>query len=277
MTTMDWPAWRTHAAWIAEAPALRQREAATVAAAQGDAPLTGRCGLCERETRFERTGAVASLREGLLCGDCHCNARQRAAAMVLLHALPQPSAARVHATEQASPFYVALRRRLPLLSGSEFVHGFRQRLRLSSWLWRHGVPTWVRFEDVTALRWPDASLDGVISLDVLEHVPDHVAALREFVRVLRPGGVLVLTVPFYEMQADSVAVARLDAQGRLEHLGEPEFHGDPIHGGVPCFHHFGWDLLEAMRRAGFSDAVACRVQDPQRGLPQGQWVLRARR
>lgn len=48
---------------------------------------------------------------------------------------------------------------------------------------------------VTALPMADASRDGITSLDVIYHVDDDVAALREFYRVLRPGGVLVLNVP----------------------------------------------------------------------------------
>ena len=57
----------------------------------------------------------------------------------------------------------------------------------------------------------------------------------------------------------------------------PEYHGDPLGGGVLCFHHFGWDLLDAMRECGFAEAEALRVRDPERGLPEAQWVLRARR
>lgn len=68
--------------------------------------------------------------------------------------------------------------------------------------------TWLRREDVTRpLRLAGGSLDGVVSLDVLEHVPDYRAALREFSRVLKPGGVLVLTVPFHEGNAGSEQIA----------------------------------------------------------------------
>jgi len=42
---------------------------------------------------------------------------------------------------------------------------------------------------------PDASLDYVTALDVLEHVPDDVAVVRGFQRLLRPGGLAVITVP----------------------------------------------------------------------------------
>jgi SAM-dependent methyltransferase len=43
---------------------------------------------------------------------------------------------------------------------------------------------------------PDASVDGVLSTQVLEHVARLPITLAEMARVLRPGGALVLTVPF---------------------------------------------------------------------------------
>lgn len=42
---------------------------------------------------------------------------------------------------------------------------------------------------------PDASVDVLTSFTVLEHVPDEMAVLAEFRRLLKPGGRLVLTVP----------------------------------------------------------------------------------
>lgn len=45
------------------------------------------------------------------------------------------------------------------------------------------------------LPFSDASFDVVIATDVLEHVPDDQAAVREMFRVLRPGGLAVVTVP----------------------------------------------------------------------------------
>jgi SAM-dependent methyltransferase len=49
--------------------------------------------------------------------------------------------------------------------------------------------------DVAALPFDKASFDGVVCGEVLEHVADDGAAVAELARVLRPGGVLVATVP----------------------------------------------------------------------------------
>ncbi len=55
----------------------------------------------------------------------------------------------------------------------------------------------LRFERVaTIVHLPvaDQSLDGILCSSVLEYVPDPAACLAEFARVLRPGGLLVVSV-----------------------------------------------------------------------------------
>jgi SAM-dependent methyltransferase len=52
--------------------------------------------------------------------------------------------------------------------------------------------------DVQALPFRDGAFDAVKATEILEHVPEPAAALRECGRVLRAGGHLVATVPFLE-------------------------------------------------------------------------------
>ncbi len=49
--------------------------------------------------------------------------------------------------------------------------------------------------DVEAMPFADGSFGTVLCTEVIEHIPDPSAALREFARVLRPGGVLIGSVP----------------------------------------------------------------------------------
>lgn len=49
--------------------------------------------------------------------------------------------------------------------------------------------------NATALDFEDDAFDAVICSEVLEHLPDYDAALKEIRRVLKPGGRLCITVP----------------------------------------------------------------------------------
>ena len=51
---------------------------------------------------------------------------------------------------------------------------------------------------IAALPFPAGTFDAVVSCDVACQVTDPVLALREFNRGLKPGGVLVLTMPAYQ-------------------------------------------------------------------------------
>jgi SAM-dependent methyltransferase len=53
-------------------------------------------------------------------------------------------------------------------------------------------------QDGRALTYADASFDAAYSVSVVEHIPDRgdSAAIRELLRVVRPGGVVVVTVPY---------------------------------------------------------------------------------
>lgn len=50
--------------------------------------------------------------------------------------------------------------------------------------------------DITNIPEPDGTFDAILCSEVFEHLPDPVLALKEFSRLLKPGGTLLITAPF---------------------------------------------------------------------------------
>jgi SAM-dependent methyltransferase len=74
-----------------------------------------------------------------------------------------------------------------------------------------------------AIPVADASFDAVVLTEVLEHVPDPPAVLAELARILRPGGRLLLTVPFawplHELPHDYFRYTNAGVRALLERSG----------------------------------------------------------
>lgn len=95
--------------------------------------------------------------------------------------------------------------------------------------------------DVRALPVPDADFDRVLSVQVLEYVGDIPAALNELLRVLRPGGrVLIWDVDWATVSWHSRDPARMERFLRAwdDHLADPSLPRT---------------LAARMREAGFED------------------------
>jgi len=104
--------------------------------------------------------------------------------------------------------------------------------------------------DVTRLGLADGSVDTVVCVSVLEHVDDLTAALDELRRVVAPGGVLLLTVPFLYPVHDTHDVWRVAPEAWPTLLGE-EFD------------------VEVTRLGGRLATLAMLLQ-----RPRGTWTLR---
>jgi SAM-dependent methyltransferase len=94
--------------------------------------------------------------------------------------------------------------------------------------WGQSVHSGARTADVIAsldaLPIPDASFDGVLCTQVLEHVSDPTTVLAELNRVLRPGGHLWLTAPLtWPLHEEPFDFFRYTPHGLMSLLGRAGF------------------------------------------------------
>ncbi len=122
--------------------------------------------------------------------------------------------------------------------------------------------------DAGRLPLADDSVDALVTLEMLEHVPDPGAVVRELSRVLKPGGAIFLSVPSIAPRHDSHDYWRFTAQG-LEHLCSPWFD-------EPEVRVFG-GTFEALGYLGayYSRLALHRLRIPVGQLPRALPVLGA--
>jgi ubiquinone/menaquinone biosynthesis C-methylase UbiE len=112
---------------------------------------------------------------------------------------------------------------------------------------------------VTALPWPDNSMDLCIAVELLEHVSNWQGCLSEMIRVLKPGGALFLStsnrlcplqeeyvLPMYSWYPSFI-------KRYVEHLAfttRPELAGNAIYPAVNWFTYY--ELRRHLESLGFS-------------------------
>jgi len=102
--------------------------------------------------------------------------------------------------------------------------------------------------DITAIQFPDASFDVIYCSHVLEHVDDDRRAMREFYRVLKPGGWAILLVPI-DAAKTFEDPSIVDPAERLRLFGS-EFH----------VRRYGPDYVDRLQEAGF-EVQETRIAD----------------
>jgi len=124
--------------------------------------------------------------------------------------------------------------------------------------------------DVYELDFPDAAFDVVHAHQVLQHLADPVAALREMRRVARPGGVIAAR------DADYAAMTWYPDEPRLDRWSEIYHRAARNNGAEP---DAGRRLLAWANRVGFAEvrataSVWCYADDESRAWWSELWARR---
>ena len=134
-------------------------------------------------------------------------------------------------------------------------------------------------QNLEALSFPSAYFDLAICSDVLEHVRLYRKAISELIRVLRPGGVLGLTVPFAPFSDAHYSFCDLGASAELDrwHSDAP-VHSDPMNAnGCKVYRTYGRTLLmQQLIELGLPSVLTTKDDIPEHGLVNSAVILGAK-
>lgn len=193
----------------------------------------------------------------------HLNSRKRADLLAVesaVSALPSPQRKqpRILGTEGVTPTAQILRWSFPYYLSTEYLPTQEEK--------EARYP--IRHLDLLDIDLPSNSFDIFCSAHVLEHVTEVSSAIQQIARILKPGGILVSTFPFKPLRVETITKARLSKSGEVEHLMEPEYHGNPVRPkeGSLVFQLPGWDSIDMCRQAGLTDAKFVLIASTKYGV-----------
>ncbi|HUI66278.1 MAG TPA: class I SAM-dependent methyltransferase [Bacteroidota bacterium] len=219
--------------------------------------MTGQCNICGWKGEFLPPDAS---REGVLCGNCASTSRLRAVVYWLSRVTGNDGLA-LHEWPPRRSFAIlesSARGAYPVMLSDKFDYyatEFDPEKIASGADRRH-------YADFQKLHFAGESFDVVIASDVFEHVRDDRAGYAEILRTLKPGGTLILTVPYAHEQKETIR--RVDTSGEKDTmLLEPEYHGGGGH--TLTYRNYGRDLLSLLQQTGFS-VLHSRCDIPSLGI-----------
>jgi SAM-dependent methyltransferase len=190
------------------------------------------CNICGwRGRRF-----LKFVQRGVLCPRCGSMVRHRLLAAALTDH-PIGARVRVGRTLHISPEYC-----LGLVFRPRATHYVRADYVTASCDVR---------QDITRMPFRDGVFDTLVACDTLEHIVADRAAFREMHRVLRPGGVAILTVPQSENDTTDEDASVDSPETRLMRFGQDDH-----------VRNYGTDFGDRVAEAGFKVSAIDRSAFP---------------
>lgn len=221
--------------------------------------INGYCPICEEETIF--LARDHWYRGSLTCMKCEGGSvpRERAISLILNRHFPNWRELKIH---ECSPAKRGISAKLAREGKNIIQTHFYPDLKIGS------TEQEYRNEDLQRLTFDSNIFDLFISLDVMEHIPDPEAAIKEIHRTLKPGGHMLCTWPVRRNQVEAVERrATFNADGSILHLKEPEYHGNPISGeGALVTVDYGYEIHKKLTHWAAFDVEVLRFADRTHGI-----------
>jgi hypothetical protein len=228
--------------------------------AQQEKPLEvdGFCPICTAAAHFSSNSSW--LRDSFLCEECGSIPRERAFMAVIDKFYP---AWRLLTLHESSPAQRGASPRLKRECSAYTESFYDPTVPLGATHPQHGY----RCENLEKLTFPDASFDLVLTQDVFEHIFHPDRAIKEIERVLKPRGAYIMTVPIVMKSDASQRRARIDAEGNIIHVRDPQYHGSPINeGGILVTIDWGYDILNYLNYHSSLQCMMIHIDDLSLGI-----------
>lgn len=198
----------------------------------------GICPLCGKTVFLK----INDTRWGVRCLKCFASVNSISLALKLMDEEPFWSDRSVYIMSASGPLYKGIKKRTAKLTSSVY------NSKIENGEYYKGVIS----QDVQDLTFKDNSFDIIISAEVFEHVPDDRRGFCELLRVLKPGGVFLFTVPL-SLENKTVERAAMVAGGIVHYL-TPEYHNDSVRNRkVLSYRDYGFDITKKLESVGFTE------------------------
>jgi SAM-dependent methyltransferase len=178
---------------------------------------------------LEKHHVIAGYGEHVYCPYCLSTSRERL--MIALFSTQIPVAGKHILHLSPEPHVFTFLKQQAIVTSTDITPGFYQKIDAN-----------IQYADATGLPFLANAFDLVIGNHIMEHIPNDRLAMQELYRVLQPGGIAVLQVPFSE----SITTTLEDPNIRDPEQQSARF-GQKDHVRIYCLS----DYMNRLREAGF--------------------------
>jgi SAM-dependent methyltransferase len=175
---------------------------------------------------------VAGYGENVYCPNCLSTCRERLMIALFTNRIPVAGKHILHLSPEPNIFRFL--KQQATVTTADLMPGFYKTIDPA-----------IQFADATRLPFADNAFNMVIANHIMEHIPDDVVAMREIYRVLQPGGIAVLQVPFSETIPHT-----LEEPGINDPQKQSALFGQKDHVRIYALN----DYLNRLQQAGFTVA-----------------------
>lgn len=181
-------------------------------------------------------------RDNVRCSNCYSLVRERAVKYVLDTYYNNFKNKKIHQSSPCGPLH-NLFLTFPEYSYSHYIKSVENGSYLNG----------IQCVNLEKIPFPDNTYDIFLTMDVFEHLFNPEIAIKEIYRVLKPGGVYIMTVPIENLESKTEKACFLDSENKVVHIPtnrssikqvELEYHGNPIdNSGSVVTYYYGYDII----------------------------------